>query len=202
MKKSDIVISFLIGEIVALYFISFLKDIPFFQTGITALVLKSLPIVFPLLSVFCLWIAYLIGKKILFVFQLAKFCLIGALATIFDLGTLALFISLTSTASGLGYSFFKGVSFIIATIAKYFADKFWAFEKKETHNMTKEFTQFFIVTIIGLAINVGAASFIVNQIGPQFGLPSNAWANIGGIGAVFITFIWNFIGYKFIVFKK
>ncbi len=201
MKKSDIIIALITGEIVALYFVNLFSEL----TGkikILSLVFWWLPIVFPILAVFCLWVAFLIGKKFLFVFQFAKFLLIGALATIFDLGTLSLFIGIAGVTSGIFYSVFKGTSFIISTIAKYFADKFWAFEKKETTEIGKEFGQFFLVTIIGLAINVGVASFVVNQIGPQLGMSAKSWANIGGIIAVLPTFLWNFIGYKFIVFKK
>jgi putative flippase GtrA len=49
---------------------------------------------------------------------------------------------------------------------------------------------------------VAIASFIVNVIGPQFGISSLIWANIGKIGGIIGAFIWNFLGYKFIVFKK
>ncbi len=203
MKKNDIIFAAIIGEITALYFINLLQEKGLVEKlgGLSSL-LWSLLIIFPVLSVAALLIAYLIGKKFLFVFQLAKFLLIGVLATIFDLGTLSIFLGLSGINSGLYYDLFKGVSFIVATIAKYFPDKLWAFQKKETAAIGKEFSQFFIVTLIGFVINVLIAHLIVNQIGPQFGLPPKLWANLGGIGAVVITFAWNFIGYKFIVFKK
>ncbi len=197
MKKSDIIIAFITGEIVALYFWNLFKE-----AKSLALVLPFLPIVFPILSVFCLWLAYLIGKKFLFIFQLAKFLLIGALATIFDLGILSFFIKFFGVTAGIYYLIFKAITFIIATVAKYLFDKFWAFEKKETSGLGKEFTQFFIVTLIGMAINVGAAWVTVDVIGPQVGFSAETWANIGGIVAAFVTFAWNFVGYKFIVFKK
>jgi len=53
-----------------------------------------------------------------------------------------------------------------------------------------------------LAINVTVASLIVNLIQPQFGLSETIWANVGGIIAALVTVVWNFIGYKFVVFKK
>jgi putative flippase GtrA len=102
----------------------------------------------------------------------------------------------------VAYSVFKAVSFIVATIAKYWANKFLAFEKKEMAKVGTEFTQFFVVTLIGLGINVAVASFVVNNIGPQFGLTSEMWGNVGGIAAAIVGFGWNFLGYKFIVFKK
>lgn len=197
VKKSDIILSLIIGEITAWYFIYLLK-------GLTAIssFLWTLPVVFPILSIIGIWLAYLIGKKLLFVFQLAKFLLIGVLATIVDLGILGFLIWITGITGGVTYSIFKGISFIVATVSKYSGDKLWAFEKKETAGAGKEFTKFFLVTLVGLLINVGAASFVVNTIGPQFNLEAELWANIGGIIAAFATVFWNFVGYKFLVFKK
>lgn len=199
-KKTDIIFSLITGEIVALYFLNLFGEEKL--TGFIPMVLPYLPMVFPILTVFCLWLAFLIGKKFLFVFQLAKFLLVGALATIFDLGALSFFIRFFEATTGIYFSFFKGITFIIATIAKYFIDKFWAFEKKETAEIKKEFAQFFVVTLVGLVINVGIASLMVNVVGPKAGFSKEAWANIAGIIAVLPTFAWNFIGYKFIVFKK
>lgn len=203
MKKIDAIIAAAVGEITAIYFVYlFGQPGAVEKLGALASWLWLLLIIFPILSPFCLWIAHIIGKKYLFVFQLAKFLLIGVLATIFDLGTLSVFIAFTGISSGFMYVVFKGISFIIATILKYIPDKFWAFKKQETAGMHKEFTQFFIVTLTGLIINMSVAHLIVNVIGPQYGLPEKLWANLGGIGATIVTFAWNFIGYKFIVFKK
>lgn len=199
MNKIDVLIAAAIGEITALYFINLLAEI---NLGPLNNYLLLLTLIFPVLAVFCLWLAYLIGKKLLFVYQLAKFLLVGVAATIFDLGTLSLFINLAGATSGTAYNLFKGASFIIATVLKYIPDKYWAFKKRQGSDIKKEFAQFFIVTLIGLGINVGVANFIVNVLGPQFGLSAKLWANLGGIGAVLVTFAWNFIGYKFIVFKK
>lgn len=199
MKKSDIVFSLLAGEIVALFFIDLLKTFSA-KGGVFTIALYSLPLVFPLLSVFCLWIAYLIGKTYLFVYQLAKFLLVGAMATVFDLGTLRIFIAVSGISAGVFFAVFKSISFIVATAGKYFIDKFWAFEKKGTEDATKEFAKFFLATLIGLGVNVGVAVLVVAS-GPRFGLPAEAWASVAGIVAVLVTFAWNFVAYKFIVFK-
>ena len=201
MKKTDIILSLIIGEITAWYFFLFLRDLGS-QSNMISSVLWSLPIIFPILSVIGIWIAYLIGKKFLFIFQLAKFLLIGVFATVVDLGLLALLISFSGISAGIVYSVFKGITFITATVSKYWGDKVWAFEKKETTGLGSEFTKFFLVTLVGMVINVGIASFVVNLIGPQFGLSSSIWANLGGIIAAFTTVLWNFVGYKFLVFKK
>lgn len=194
MRKVDIIIAVVVGELVAWYFALLFRSL--------APWIYILPVAFPVLSVVCLYLAYLIGKKFLFVFQLAKFLLIGVLATLVDLGVLNILILISGISAGIIFSIFKGISFIVATCSKYFGDKLWAFEKKEMVRVGKEFTQFFIVTLVGLAINVAVASLVVNQIGPQFGFSPEIWANIGAIIAAFATVIWNFTGYKFLVFKK
>lgn len=208
MKKIDAIIAMAIGAITGLYFYDFLSNARNTQTGINLVpepyysLLWLIILIFPFLAAFCLWVASLIGKKFISIYQLAKFLLIGIMATILDLGLLNVFLAATGKNSGYGYAAFKGISFIFATIVKYIPDKYWAFKKKEGSDIKKEFGQFFAVTAAGLAINVAMASIIVNYIGPQFGLDAETWGKIGGIGATIAVFAWNFVGYKFIVFKK
>lgn len=198
MKRIDIILALVTGEIIAWFFYGILKNLGF-EIRFLALILA---ISFPILALFGIWIAWLLGRKFLWIFQTAKFLLVGAVATFVDLGILNLLIWVSGSALGSFYSIFKGISFIVATASKYLGDKFWAFEKMERVGMGKEFGQFFAVTLIGLAINVGIASLIVNLIGIQFGLTEKIWANVGAILAAFVSGVWNFLGYKFIVFKK
>lgn len=198
MKKIDLILTLVIGEIIACFFYGILKNL---RVEIKFLGL-ILAISFPILVSIGIYINWLLGKKFLWIFQAAKFSLIGVLATSVDLGILNLLIQIFKIDEGLPYSIFKGISFIIATCSKYLGDKFWAFEKMERRGMEKEFGQFLLVTLLGLIINVGVASLVINVFGVQFGLTKKIWANIGGIIAAFVTAIWNFIGYKFIVFKK
>ena len=198
MKKADIIIAFLAGEGVAWLFVWFLKksaiEIAFLNWG--------LPILFPFFAIIFLWASYLIGKRYLFVFQLAKFILIGSLFAVFDLVLLNSLMAYFGITKGIEYSIFVTASFVIATSIKYIADKFWAFEKSEKKGMGKEFTGFFIITLISGGIHIGVASIIVNIIGAQFGISPLIWANIGKILGIVVASAWNFLGYKFIVFKK
>ncbi len=198
MKKSDLLVAFIIGEVSALLALVVLKNIQL------ALDIWILPIVLPVLSMVGLWIAYFLGKKFLIIWQAAKFVLVGVLNTFVDLGVLNLLILSSGTAAGLGYSVFKGISFTVAVINSYFWNKFWTFKKTGTVASGKEFIQFFIVSIIGFGINVGVASLIVNVIGSPFafsGVSEQIWANVGAIVATFVAMAWNFIGYKLFVFK-
>ena len=206
---SEILGSLAIGEVVAwLLFIMVRVNAPelpipqdtasslsSFTTGV------MLAIALPILSVVGLYAAYFLARKIKVIYQAAKFILVGALNTFIDLGVLNLFILVTSVASGYLFVTFKGISFTIAVINSYFWNKHWTFKsgKDETG---REFIQFIIVSVIGFFINIGTAAFIVNGIGPQAGIGESLWATVGALAAVVTSLGWNFIGYKFWVFKE
>lgn len=200
MKKKDILAAFIIGEGCSLIFLLILKslEVPSLVTNLA----KFFPIILPVLSILGIYIASLAGKKASVLFQAAKSFLAGILNTFIDLGILTLLMETFKIFSGLFYIIFKAISFSCATINSYFWNKFWAFEKRETKEALKETSQFYFITIGGLLINLGVSSFIVNILGPQFGISEKLWAYVGAIAAVFFGFVWNFLGYKFIVFKK
>ncbi len=164
-----------------------------------------------------LFIAYEISRKIPLVWQIAKFALIGVLNTLVDLGVLSLLIFLfralldinpeakIALVFGLSltcYSFYKATSFIIANVNSYVWNKYWTFKQNENKKTFKEFLQFFIVSLIGFVINVFSASYVFNYISAPIGLNSDQWGLIGAIVGSIAGLTWNFIGYKFIVFKK
>ena len=200
MKKSDIIYPLIIGEAIALIFlgISSSLDLPPIVNNLA----KYFPLILPLLSVFGIFIASFLGRKIPVLFQLAKFVLVGALNTFVDLGVLNLLMFVFNVSIGWLYSIFKAISFTCSVFHSYFWNKFWTYGKKETGVEAKELGKFFLIAGIGFILNVGIASFVVNIIGPQFGLSVKIWANIGAIIATVCVFMWNFLGYKFLVFKK
>ena len=199
MKKKDIVIVLLIGEAIALFGLIILKNIEVRGIGWLN---WALPAFLPFFSLFCFWLAYVLGKRFLFVFQLAKFALVGALNNFIDLGILSILMALSGISSGWAYSLFKAISFIGGTTNSYFWNKLWTFEKKESQERKKEIFKFFIVAGVGFAINVIIASLVVNVLGPQFGLSARVWGILGAVVATLCGMTWNFLGYKFVVFKK
>ena len=139
------------------------------------------------------------------VFQAGKFVLVGGLNTLIDLGALNVLMFLSDIKTGVWFSVFKGISFTAAVVNSYILNKFWTFKSTGAEKKGKEFVQFLIVSIFGFGINVGVATLVVNVISPQFpysGVSEVIWANIGAISATFCAMAWNFIGYKFFVFKK
>jgi putative flippase GtrA len=198
MKRIDLILSIITAEGVAGLFIWLIRNSPLNLPFLNWFLL----ILFPILAVFGIWIAEIIGRKFLFVYQLAKFVLVGAFFAVFDLiilNSLMAYFGITREEI-LKYSIFVVISFIVVTTFKYFANKYWAFEKMEKERMEKEFGTFFLVTAISGVIQVGVASlvfkFLILVVSPLLA------GNIGKILGIVVASVWNFLCYKFLVFKK
>lgn len=153
------------------------------------------------LAPFALFIAYLLGKIIPVLYQFAKFSAVGTLNSFIDFGVLNLLIFLTNIAVGWWFTIFKAISFLCATTNSYFWNRYWTFESN-TKPKVDEAAKFYSIAIIGGFLNVSVASYIVNGVTrPEF-ISVNLWANIAALCGIFSALIWNFIGYKFLVFKK
>lgn len=178
---------------------------PFIFTNLAVALPIPIVIFVPLLALLSavgVGIGYLLSGIRPFFFQLSKFGLIGVANTVIDLGIYNLFIFMSDVSSGYLIAVFKSFSVLAAIVNSYIWNKFWSFEKKETGNVGEEFTQFLLVSLVGLLLNVGITSFVVNVIGAPTGIADKTWANIGGLTASILVLTWNFIGYKFLVFKK
>lgn len=178
---------------------------PFIFTNLAVTLPVPIVLFVPLLALFSaigVAVGYFLSKIRPFFFQLSKFGLIGVANTVIDLGIYNLFIFMSDVSSGYLIAVFKSFSVLAAIVNSYIWNKFWSFEKKEVHNVGEEFTQFLLVSLVGLLLNVGITAFVVNVIGAPAGIAEKAWANIGGLTASILVLTWNFIGYKFFVFKK
>lgn len=197
MKIYDIIIAAVCGEAVAFLFTDFLRE------GRGEIIIWQkivLLVMFPALSVFCLWVACLIGKKKLFVFQAAKHLLVGAFVTVVDLKVFEFFFNAIFYGTGLISA--KIFSFIAAGFIKYFGNKYWAFQKNESENVSREAVGFFIISFVGLILDAGFFYFLVKIIGQQFAIPLSLWIKLSVVFAAFAAAAWNFWGCKFLVFKK
>ena len=120
MKVTDAVLALVSGRIIALLMDDFLMEwgiqLGFWQHLIAW-------ILFPFFSLFCLWIAFLIGRKFLFIYQLAKFLLVGAVATIIDLKMYEFLHWSLALLIPVSILMVRGISFLIATVIKFIGNK-------------------------------------------------------------------------------
>lgn len=200
LTRKDYLLIAIIGLAVGLLLLPIMANIklPFLELSVTT----SFLVVFGLTAfcVFALWISYLVSKVVPVFLQIAKYAAVGVLNTLIDLGVLNILILVSGLASGVWYALFKSTSFITANINSYFWNKYWTFDSKQTIK-AREVSEFFAVSLIGFGINVSVASFIVNFIHPIGSISPERWANVGAISASIIALAWNYIGYKFVVFK-
>ncbi|MDB4940283.1 MAG: putative rane protein [Candidatus Doudnabacteria bacterium] len=135
--------------------------------------------------------------------QIFRFIIVGIINTGIDLVILYLLIGLSGGKGkdGIYYIVFKSISFVIALVNSYFMNKYWTFAGSRKQNEVVELSEFFIVSIIGFFINVGVATLVVKYIGHPESL-AVYWPGFGALCGTAIGLVWNFFGYKLVVFKK
>ncbi len=134
--------------------------------------------------------------------QFLKFALIGGFNTALDFGVINLEMWIFKIYAGWPILVFNGISFMIASTNSFFWNRFWTFKSKDGERAGFQYVQFIIVTAIGLGINSSIVYLGTTFVNPLFDLSPPLWANGIKILATAISLIWNFAGYKFIVFNK
>lgn len=142
------------------------------------------------------------GKYVQLIKQLLKFGITGIINTGIDFVILNILTFLTGITQGYQLFGLNVASFSIATVNSYFLNKYWTFEARSKEKQAAQFSQFLAISIIGAIINSGIVAFFTTYISPAFGLSPAIWVNVAKVFATFISLIWNFIGYKFIVFRR
>jgi len=161
-----------------------------------------LVVIVPVLWILGINLGYFLGRWFGFFNQFGKFSAIGFTNAAVDFGILNLLIFYSGAASGVLFSVFKGISFVVAAIHSYLWNKYWVFDVAKNGAGRQEFFKFFGITVLALLINVAAASIVVNIIGPQFDLTGEAWANVGAVIGSAVALIVSFVGFRMFVFRK
>jgi putative flippase GtrA len=212
LEKKDLTFGFLAGFLIGLLFLPVLNAAkPALFSQINLFIIPFFLIATPL----GLAIANTLGKKMPIIWQIGKFGVTGILNALVDLGFLTLitlvlrnyfFIDSESIAIKFMpfitfYSLYKALSFIIANINSYYWNKHWTFQKNGSQKKSS-FMQFFIVSLIGFITNVLAASLAFKLAAMSIHFNTDQAGLIGAVAGSVFGLAWNFMGYKFIVFKK
>lgn len=203
-NRSELFKSIILGLISGIFVLIVLNSLEI-ESELFAYLAAHQPIIFGFICLSCVaWVYFIhyLGSSRPVVIQFGKFIAVGQSNAAIDIGILNLLIILTDIDSGVYYSLFKGISFMFALVNSFLWNKFWSFDSKEKDGVGKQFVMFVFVALIGLIINIVVASLVVNYIGPQWGITTRLWANIGVLSSAVFTLIWDFYGYKMFVFKK
>ena len=129
-----------------------------------------------------------------------KFFCVGALNTALDFFVLNFCIFIFGTGvSGELFVAFKSLSFLAAVTMSYMLNKRWVFEHKSKVGV-REPVLFFTVSAVGFFVNVAISFWVFKW--STLTLPAHLAANVGALAGTFAVFLWNFAGYRFVVFKK
>ncbi len=199
MVRKDIAISAIIGTItgaVAAFLLTSLGLHLSHQLSI------ALPFMSGLLFVAGLQLGIFLSRWWPFFDPFARFVIIGFSNAAVDFGILNVLIFTTHITQGYYFSLFKTIGFIFALLNSYIWNKFWTFNAGKSGGGHREVGAFVLVVAGSLIINVGISSLIVNFIPPLFGVSLELWVNIASAFAVIFGLFWNFLGMRFLVFKK
>ncbi|MFC1756542.1 GtrA family protein [Patescibacteria group bacterium] len=198
--KKDYLLAIIAGIFTALFLLPTFKNITILEGA-----LAFLPIVLiPLLWVIGLSITKFLVRWVSFAYQFGKFIVVGFLNSSLDFGILNALSIFTGLTSGF---FIGGVNIpgvILATTNSYFWNKFWVFRKNGEPRSTdySDFFSFIPVVIISIFINGGIIILITTYVSPFWNLSPERWLNVAKVIATSVSLFWNFLAFKFFVFKS
>lgn len=202
MFKKDFLFAAIIGFITAVFArLILINATVSLSLGGSKVPLWSLFIILPVVE----YIAYVVASKlfshILFLKQLGRFGIVGLMNFSVDTGILTALSVWTGIFAGVRLAPLNVVSATIAIVNSYFWQRTWTFAEKAPPSR-KEFLAFLAITVMGIVINSALVSLLTSVVSPFDGLSTPARIEVAAkIGATLVTLFWNFLGYKFFVFK-
>lgn len=196
MPKRDIFLTLAGSFVFSLYLIPTLIN-----TGILNRIPYVFIILFVILPAFALsgmFIVHLVSKKIAILWQITKFALVGFLNTAIDFGVLNFLSAIFAVNRGVGIIPINAVSVTFAITNSFYWNKDWVFPTKREAN----FVLFAVITLLGLSINTAIVYVLTTFFKPAIVDSPTLWANFAKALATAVSMVWNFLGYKLVVFKK
>jgi putative flippase GtrA len=114
--------------------------------------------------------------------EMLKFCIVGGLGTVIDLGGAALLHSKYQVEPLAA----KAVSVTLATVLTYLGSRFWTFRERENQSVRREAVLFIVLNVVGLLIAEAVIGLVTYVMGLHSQLEYNAASFIGtGLGTIF-----------------
>lgn len=171
-----------------------------YNLGFTHGVLVFLPPFVALGALLVAIVGRILGKKRKWLIQAVRFLVVGFLNTSMSFGMLNFGSLITGIYAGRGIIVINVIAFIIAFSNSFIWNRYWTFGRS-TSPIGAEFGKFLAVTLGSLALDTGLVFTLTTYI-PHDGLSPAALENLAKVFGAGISMLWNFLGYKFVVFKK
>ena len=135
--------------------------------------------------------------------QATRFCIVGVVNTVIDIVVLNLLILVTGTGhSGPLFTAFKTISFGAALLNSFFMNSRWTFACESASRPTvSQGAQFVVISVLSSVVNVASASYVASFMKPPAELAAY-WPTVAALVGTVFSFVFNFIGYKFLVFSN
>ncbi len=128
----------------------------------------------------------------------SKFIIAGILNTLLDWGILNTLLILTGKQEAVFYALFKCISFLFAALNSFLLNKHWVFKAQDEKFQILKFS---VITVSGIILNNLAAVLATYKLCPLIFSGFYYCSNLGAFIGTLISFIWNFLGYRFFAFK-
>src|ERR1700728_4795899 len=117
--------------------------------------------------------------------ELAKFCVVGGIGTVIDLGGAALLHGKYHVEPLAA----KAISSAVATVVTYLGSRFWTFKHRENQELKREAVLFIVLNLVGLLIAEVVVGFVTYVMNLHSQLEYNAASFVGtGLATIFRYF--------------
>jgi len=133
------------------------------------------------------------------VIQFSKFLAVGTLNTAIDFGTLNLLSWLTGIYGGGRLAPINALGMLFALTNSYLLNNHWTF--KAPAHPGRRVGRFVLVSLTGVGLNTAFVVALTHFMTRPMGLTPQLWENLAKVRANGATLLWDFLGYKFLVFR-
>ena len=131
--------------------------------------------------------------------QFGKFLAVGTLNTGIDFGTLNLLSWLTGIYGGVQLAPINVPGVLLALTNSYLLNKHWTF--KTPFYPGRRVGRFVLVSLTGVGLNTALVVALTHLVTRPTGFTPQLWENLAKVLATGGTLVWDFFGYKFLVFR-
>ncbi len=132
--------------------------------------------------------------------QIERYVIVGVPSTLIDFAVVNLLSKIFGIYSGVGIIPISLLGFALGTCNSYYFNKKWSFHDS-TKIRLKQISTFFLVSGIGAVINITLV-YVLTTVFAHALISAIIKLNVAKVFATGIAIIWNFYGYRHLVFRK